>query len=41
MKDKSLVSRYGNPVYINFKELLLIGNLFDGFWQVIAHNLFC
>ena len=41
MKDKSLISCYGNPVYVNFKELLLIGNLFDGFWQVIAHNFFC
>lgn len=30
MKDKSLISRYGNPVYVNFKEVLLIGSPFDG-----------
>ena len=41
MKDRSLISHYGNPVYVNFKELLLIGNPFDDFWQVIAHNFFC
>ena len=30
MKDKSLISCYGNPVYVNFKEVLLIGSPFDG-----------
>ena len=35
MKDKSLISRYGNPVYVNFKEVLLIGSPFDGLEKVM------
>ena len=30
MKDKSLISHHGIPVYVNFKEVLLIGSPFDG-----------